>query len=77
MKHFLCEGGFDGYPVTTCEMLDVRMNKWQKIADLQLSRYGMGAAVINDKIYAVGGFVVCMFMCIKVVYFMLTYKHFL
>jgi len=48
-------GGFDGYPVTTCEKLDVRMNKWLKIADLQLSRYGMDAVVIDDKIYAVGG----------------------
>ena len=56
-------GGFlfenrDGGPLglSTVEVYDTKNNSWQRLADMPTPRLQSGAAVVNGKIYVVGGF---------------------
>src|SRR4051812_401927 len=51
-------GGIDSTGQTTkvvCR-LDPRANKWTKLADLPQPRHHMPLVVLNDTLYAIGGF---------------------
>ena len=49
-------GGFDGsMPLNTAEYYDPKGGKWTEIARMNQCRFGVGCAVMNDMVYAVGG----------------------
>ena len=40
----------------TVEVFDIKTEKWQKIASLNVQRRALAAAALADGIYAIGGF---------------------
>lgn len=54
--YFAFLGGFDGsMPLNTAEYYDPKNGKWMEIARMNQCRFGVGCAVMNDVVYAVGG----------------------
>lgn len=50
-------GGFNGsLRVRTVDVYDAVKDQWTSIASMQERRSTLGAAVLNDLLYAVGGF---------------------
>ena len=50
-------GGFNGsLRVRTVDMYDPTADSWSSIASMEAKRSTLGVAVMNDHIYAVGGF---------------------
>ena len=47
--------GADGKVMSSVEKYDPRSGKWQNIAALSVGRMWLGAALLNDVIYVVGG----------------------
>lgn len=55
--HVYAVGGFNGsLRVRTVDVYDGVKNQWTSIASMQERRSTLGAAVLNDLLYAVGGF---------------------
>ena len=42
-------------PLNTAEYYDPKVGKWTEIARMNQCRFGVGCAVLNDMVYAVGG----------------------
>ena len=56
LYHSLPAGGFDGsMPLNTAEYYDPKVGKWTEIARMNQCRFGVGCAVLNDMVYAIGG----------------------
>lgn len=55
--HVYAVGGFNGsLRVRTVDVYDGVKDQWTSIASMQERRSTLGAAVLNDLLYAVGGF---------------------
>lgn len=55
--HVYAVGGFNGsLRVRTVDVYDSVKDQWTSIASMQERRSTLGAAVLNDLLYAVGGF---------------------
>lgn len=53
---FNCAGGYDrGECLKTVESYDISTNKWTTMQPMKVPRGRFNAAVINNKVYAVGG----------------------
>lgn len=49
-------GGFDGsMPLNTAEYYDPKTGRWTEIARMNQCRFGVGCAILDNYIYAVGG----------------------
>ena len=49
-------GGFDGsMPLNTAEYYDPKLGKWIEVPRMNQCRFGVGCAVLNGMVYAVGG----------------------
>lgn len=49
-------GGYDGQNVlNSCEVYNVKLNRWQHIAPMRKSRMKHSAVAHGDKIYVIGG----------------------
>jgi len=49
-------GGQDcGFPVSTVEKYSVLENRWMTLSPLPISVHGCGAAIVNTRLYVVGG----------------------
>ncbi|XP_076820217.1 kelch-like protein 23 [Clavelina lepadiformis] len=49
-------GGYDGNATNTAECYDPRNGKWEYIPPMKTCRDGLTAVVLNDEIYAIGGY---------------------
>ena len=53
--HVYAVGGFDGtHQLTSVERYDPSRNCWEEVAPLLKARSGVGVAVIDDKLFALG-----------------------
>ena len=48
-------GGYNDSPLKTFERYDPQTNAWETLPDLQDAREGLSSAVLDGKIYAIGG----------------------
>jgi N-acetylneuraminic acid mutarotase len=48
-------GGFDGTPKDIAERYDPDTNQWETLTSMSVAREGLSAAVLNGKLYAIGG----------------------
>ncbi|XP_076811857.1 uncharacterized protein LOC143458872 [Clavelina lepadiformis] len=49
-------GGWDGNTTNTAECYDPRNGKWEYIPPMKTCIYGLTAVVLNNEIYAIGGY---------------------
>lgn len=49
-------GGKNNEPLTSVEVFDIKMEKWQRVPSMNTPRRALAAAALADGIYAIGGF---------------------
>ena len=54
---FVMGGGGIKCNLSSCEILNVKSNIWEKIDDLIVARHALSAISLNSKIYVVGGWI--------------------
>ena len=56
-------GGMDGTPLSSVECFDPSTGQWSAVVPMNTMRFTHGVAVVDGKLYAVGGYTVSSVEC--------------